>query len=102
MRPMLERFERHGVVYVAINRFLPGIRALFFVAAGMSGLPLKKVLLWGAVSAAAWNGLIIAVGFAVGKNWERLLEILKSYTLVAWTGVGGVVLGLVARWFARR
>lgn len=102
MAPILERFERHGAVYVAINRFLPGIRALFFVAAGMARLPLRKVLLWGAVSAMAWNGLIIGAGFAMGKNWDRLLGLLRTYTTVAWILVGLVVVGLLVRWFVRR
>lgn len=102
MEPILERFRRHGAIYVALNRFLPGIRALFFVAAGMARLPLWAVLLWGAVSAAAWNALIIAAGFALGKNWERLLELLGTYTTGAWILIGLVVVVLLIRWFARR
>jgi membrane protein DedA with SNARE-associated domain len=95
---IVDRFERHGAGYIAVNRFLPGIRALFFVAAGMARLPMGKVIMWGAVSAAAWNALIIGAGFAVGKNWDRLLELLHTYTLVAWIIVGVVVISLVVRW----
>ena len=95
---IVDRFERHGAVYIAVNRFLPGIRALFFVAAGMARLPVGKVILWGALSAAAWNALIIAAGFAVGKNWDRLSELLRTYTMVAWIVVGVVMILLVVRW----
>lgn len=102
MQPLLDRFEKHGAIYVAINRFLPGIRALFFVAAGMAELPYGKIMLWGAVSAATWNGLIIGAGFAIGSNWERLLGLLRTYTAVAWVVVGLAVLGLIIRWFFRR
>jgi membrane protein DedA with SNARE-associated domain len=100
--PILVKFERHGAAYVAVNRFLPGIRALFFVAAGMARLPLGKVLLWGAVSAAAWNALIIGAGFALGKNWERLLELLRTYTTIAWIAIGAVILALLIRWMFKR
>ncbi len=96
------RFERHGAVYIAVNRFLPGIRALFFVAAGMARLPVGKVILWGAVSAAAWNALIIGAGFAVGKNWDRLSELLRTYTLVAWIVVGVVIATLIVRWWLKK
>ncbi len=99
---IVDRFERHGAVYIAVNRFLPGIRALFFVAAGMARLPVGKVILWGAVSAAAWNALIIGAGFAVGKNWDRLLELLRTYTLVAWVVVGVVVAALIVRWLVKK
>ena len=99
---IVDRFERHGAVYIAVNRFLPGIRALFFVAAGMARLPVGKVILWGAVSAAAWNALIIGAGFAVGKNWDRLSELLRTYTMVAWIVVGVVIAALIVRWFLKK
>ena len=102
VQPILEKFEKHGAVYVVVNRFLPGIRAFFFIAAGMAGLPLWKVLAWGAISAAAWNGLIIAVGFAIGKNWDRLLGLLRTYTTGAWILIGIVIVALVIRWFVKR
>lgn len=101
--PLLARFERHGAAYVALNRFLPGIRALFFIAAGMAGVPFKKVMFWGTVSAALWNALIVAAGFAAGKNWELLLSWLKHYTAAAWAVLGIVLLIAVARfvWMTR-
>jgi membrane-associated protein len=100
--PLIARFERRGAAYLALNRFLPGIRALLFVAAGMARLPAWKVLAWGAASAALWNALIIAAGFAVGANWPRLLEWLRTYTAIAWIAVGLIVLALVARRLLRR
>jgi membrane protein DedA with SNARE-associated domain len=100
--PLVIRFERHGSAYIAINRFLPGIRALLFVAAGMARLPVSRVLLWGAISAAVWNALIIAAGFAVGASWPRLLGWLRTYTTVAWIAVGLVVLALLAGRLLRR
>jgi membrane-associated protein len=100
--PLIARFERRGAAYLALNRFLPGIRALLFVAAGMARLPAWKVLAWGAAAAALWNALIIAAGFAVGANWPRLLEWLRTYTAIAWIAVGLIVLALVARRLLRR
>ena len=100
--PLLERFARHGAAWVAVNRFLPGIRALFFVAAGMARLPAWKVIAWGAVSAAAWNALVIGAGLAVGSNWDFLLGLLRTYTTAAWIVVGSVVAGLIVRWAVRK
>jgi membrane-associated protein len=102
VQPLLAKFEKHGAVYVVINRFLPGIRAFFFIAAGMARLPLWKVLAWGALSAAAWNALIIGAGFAIGKNWDELLGLLRTYTTAAWIVIGLVVVILIARWLWKR
>jgi membrane protein DedA with SNARE-associated domain len=75
---------------------------LLFVAAGAARLPWPRVLLWGAVSAAAWNALVIAAGFAVGTSWPRLLGWLRTYTTIAWIAVGLVALMLIARWLHGR
>jgi membrane protein DedA with SNARE-associated domain len=102
LAPIIGRFERHGPAYLAVNRFLPGIRALIFVAAGAARLPLGRVLAYGAISALLWNGLLIGAGFAVGGNWERLLELLRRYTAAVWILLGGAALALVALVVVRR
>jgi len=100
--PVVARFERHGAIFVAVNRFLPGIRALVFVAAGMARLPLRRVLAWGALSALLWNGLLIGAGFAIGDNWEALLALARRYALAAWAVVGAAALALSVLAFVRR
>ena len=82
------RFEKHGNRYLAANRFLPALRSLFFVGAGLARMPLRAVVFWGGLSAALWNGVLLAIGFAIGENLERLESLYARYTQVA--------LGLVA------
>ncbi len=86
------RYERHGNWVLAANRFLPALRAFFFIGAGLSGMPLRSVVLWGGLSAAVWNGLLLALGFAVGENFEQLEAIYASYSRVV---LGGLVVLLV-------
>jgi membrane protein DedA with SNARE-associated domain len=97
-----DRFNRYGAIYIAINRFLPGIRAFFFVAAGAAHMRLWKVLFWAAVSALIWNSLILGLGYAVGSNWERLRSIMSTYTLIAWIVVGVMVVGVICFWLLRK
>lgn len=84
---LVQGFERRGAAFLVTNRFVPGVRALFFVAAGVAGLRLRTVLLWSLVSAGLWNGLLVAGGLLLGANVERLADLVERYTLVA----GGVV-----------
>lgn len=108
-RERLERFEasyrRWGVALLAANRFLPGIRAFLFLAAGASGIPLRKVLLYGALSAALWNALLLGLGALVAQNLGELLAIFERYTRVAWfavaTGSAAVGIVLLVRRLAR-
>ena len=47
---------KRGNWYLAANRFLPALRAFFFVGAGLANMPLRAVIFWGGLSAAVWNG----------------------------------------------
>src|SRR4051794_310788 len=95
MRPQLdhliERFARHGGLYLAINRFIPSLRGLFFVAAGMARLPWWQVLIFGTLSALAWNALLLGLGLTVGQSWDRLRGAFETYGL-AFYGVAALVI----------
>lgn len=95
---VIHRFEKHGAAYLAVNRFLPAFRAVFFVAAGMAELPVWKVVVFGGLSAAVWNAGILALGWAVGHNFEELRDIVEQYTVWSLAVVGLVVVAFVVRW----
>jgi len=95
---VLDGYKRFGPAFLVLNRFMPGIRGLFFVAAGMAGIPFRKVVFYSTVSAAAWNGLILFAGYAVGDNLALLESLFKTYMGVVWTLMGaGVVAWVVVR-----
>jgi membrane protein DedA with SNARE-associated domain len=95
-------FEKHGELYIVVNRFLPGIRAFFFYAAGYSGMRLSRVLFYAALSAVAWNLLIIGVGATLGANLDELEGLAWRYTEAVWVLLGAVVLFFVGRSLWRR
>ena len=96
------QLERHGAWYLAVNRFVPGVRAFFFVAAGMAGLRWPGVVLWAGVSALAWNALLLQVGFLLGDNLDGLEEILTQYATVVWIILAVVAAVLVVRFVRSR
>jgi membrane protein DedA with SNARE-associated domain len=96
---LVARFERHGVAYLALNRFVPALRGLFFIAAGMARLPWWKVAFWGLVSASLWNALLLGLGWVVGANLEKLQSYLSIYSYVA---IGVIAVVVVAVWIVRR
>src|SRR5690606_31961995 len=66
MARLAVRYRRHGRWFILANRFLPGARAIFFVFAGMSGVPFSQTLVLGGISAALWNAMLMGVGWSVG------------------------------------
>jgi membrane protein DedA with SNARE-associated domain len=97
MHALQHKMVERGTFLLVINRFLPSLRALIFVAAGASAMPLGKVLSLGALSALAWNLLMLAIGIALGGNIERLEDLFWTYQKVALIAVGAVLAGLFLR-----
>ncbi len=103
----LARFEasyrRWGDLLILGNRFLPGIRAFLFLAAGASRIPLRRVMLLGGFSAAVWNALLLAAGALIARNVEELVFLFQRYTQIAWALlVLAAVVWLVAILLRRR
>ncbi len=102
LKQVHDQMQRRGALLLLVNRFLPGIRALVFFAAGAGGMPLRKVLGWGTASAVLFNGAVLAVGFALGGNAERLQYVFARYQVAVYTLLALGVLALGVRWLANR
>jgi membrane-associated protein len=92
-------FERWGGWFLVAHRFIPALRAFVFVGAGLAGMSFARVLVLGALSAALWNALLLAAGWLVTDQWERLAEGVSVYSAVV-IGIA-VVAGLII-WSRRR
>lgn len=103
VRLIVSRFERWGASYLAINRFVPGVRALFFVAAGLADLRPAPVLFWALVSATAWNALLVGLGIGVGGNVDTLALWMSRHTFWVGVAVTLILMGASVRiWLAVR
>jgi membrane-associated protein len=102
----LMRFEagyrRWGVWLLVANRFLPGVRAFVFLGAGACGIPVGRVLLFGGVSAALWNALLLGAGGLLVGNLDEMMELVARYTSAAWIGMAAVAALLGVRALVRR
>ncbi len=95
-------YRRWGRWLLAANRFLPGIRAFVFVAAGASGIPLRAVLLLGGISAVLWNALLLGAGALVAHNSDELVALFDRYTEAASVAVGAALVAGAAALVLRR
>ncbi len=95
-------YRRWGSWLLLANRFLPGVRAFLFLAAGASGIPLGRVLFLGAVSAALWNALLLSVGAFLARNLGELVRWVEGYTRVAWSVLAAAALAWLVWWLLRR
>ncbi len=91
------QLERHDALYLILNRFVPAFRGLIFIAAGMSGLSVPRVLVLAGISAALWNALLVVVGTLLGYHLEGLLIFVESYT--RW--VLGGIFAIIGLWWLK-
>ena len=90
-------YAQHGAMYLAVNRFLPALRAFFFVGAGLSRMSARAVVLYGGISALLWNAILMGAGYAVGSNWDALRDLAERYTMATVLLIVVAVLAVIAR-----
>jgi len=96
-----KKMRAKGATILLVNRFLPALRSLIFVAAGASRMPVRQVLAYGAISAMAWNVLVMGAGLAVGGNLNRVQTLFDHYQRTALLLLAVVVLGFGLRMLRR-
>jgi membrane protein DedA with SNARE-associated domain len=95
-------FTRYGYLIIVINRFLTGTRAVVSFFAGMSELKLVPTSFLCFVSALFWNAILVACGYYLGQNWDRIGFYLNTYSQGVTAVAITAVLLLVARYIYNR
>jgi membrane protein DedA with SNARE-associated domain len=93
-------YARWGTPAIFISRFLPAFRALVPVFAGVTHVPLVRVLPPLAIASAIWYGALVYLGALASRNWEGIMTFFGSIS----TGllvVASVLVVLVGAWWVR-
>ncbi len=102
MERMRGFYERWGTPAIFLTRFLPGLRAVVPVFAGVSHQPFLRVLLPLATASGIWYGALVWGGVTAGRNLERVRALLGEVNVVLLAAAGAVVLALGFWWWRTR
>ncbi len=69
-------FDRHGGKTIFIARFIPVVRHLISIPAGLARMSLVPFIFYTAVGATLWNGFLTYLGVRLKENWR----IVQQYT----------------------
>ena len=97
-----EYFARHGGKTIFIGRFLPVVRHLISIPAGIARMPLPAFLTLTFLGASLWGGGLMILGYELGSRWESVATKAKRIDLLIAVGVVLVILAIAIRFVLRR
>ena len=83
-----EFFERYGARAIVLARFVPIVRTFITAVAGVGRMDLRRFLVFSAVGAVLWAGLVTIAGYYLGniefvkKNIEIILILVVLVSIV--------------------
>lgn len=88
-------FDRFGPKLVFFGRFIPVVRSMISIPAGMSNMPFLKFLTLTTLGTLIWNTVLIYIGVYVGENWKVWLGYIESYSHAMYVVLGLVIVAFV-------
>lgn len=92
-------FNKHGSSTAFWGRFLPVIRSLISIPAGMAEFSMKKFLLFTGAGSLIWNAALIMIGRTAGSSWQEFSVIIEEYSFIVLGVV--IVIGLIGYFIYR-
>ena len=97
-----EYFREKGNVSTFIGRFIPGIRQLISIPAGLSRMNFGAFLWWTFLGAFIWNCILALMGYIAAGQMDLIKEYSHELSVAILVLLGAVVLYYAMRWFIRR
>jgi membrane protein DedA with SNARE-associated domain len=95
-------FLKYGYFIILANRFLPGMRSVISLFAGLSELNIKKTALFASLSALIWNAGIIYLGLLFGRNVKYADKLISTYSEIVAIVLASVLAIYLLRYFILR
>ncbi|MGM0846561.1 MAG: DedA family protein [Bacillota bacterium] len=81
-------FDKYGYWSVFFCRFVPLIRSLISIPAGMSNMKFGPFLIFTTAGTFIWNIVLVNLGAQVGSSWEQIVHYIEIYSNIAYIVIG--------------
>lgn len=92
-----EYFKEHGKISTFIGRFIPGIRQLISIPAGLARMHFGYFLLYTFLGAFIWNCVLALLGYIAHGQMDLINEYSHELSVAILVIVGGVILYFVIK-----
>lgn len=80
-------FEKKGSNAVFYCRFVPIVRSLISIPAGMSNMPFGRFLILTTLGTIIWNTVLVCLGYKMGENWSVITDFTSKYKEITWLAI---------------
>ena len=78
-------FDRYGIKAVFFSRLLPVVRTFISLPAGFARVNMKKFIVYTFIGSLPWTMLILYIGWVLGDNWKKMLDVGHEASLAVAT-----------------
>lgn len=75
-------FKKQGDKTIFISRFIPVVRHLISMPAGIAKMAMHKFLVYTFIGATIWNFILLYAGFKLGAHWNRIHMLSKELDVI--------------------
>lgn len=95
-------FSRHGKATILIGRFLPVVRHIISVPAGVARMPLVPFFTQTFIGSTIWGTVLIMLGYSLGARSFEVARELKHVDLLIGLAIVAVLVAFAIRFVVRR
>ena len=97
-----EYFREKGNVSTFVGRFIPGIRQLISIPAGLSRMHFGAFLWWTFLGAFIWNCILAILGYVAAGQMSLIKEYSHELSVAILILLGAVILYYLIRWIIKK
>lgn len=95
-------FNSFGTKAIFFGRFVPVIRSLVSIPAGIAKTQLLVFIILTTLGSAIWNIVLISLGAYMGQNWEKIVTIFEEYSLIVAVLLVIIFIYFAIIWYKKR
>ena len=98
----IQWFDKYGYWTIFFCRFVPLLRSLISIPAGLTRMNLPLFMLFTTIGTLIWNIVLIYLGQAVGGNWQAIVYYMDIYSRIIYIVLIILAIFIIWKWFKRQ
>lgn len=97
-----EWFSKRGKLTVFFCRFIPIVRSLISIPAGIAKMNIYSFLILTTIGTFIWNTVLVYLGAFAGGSWETIVRYLNEYSVAAIIIMAIIAVAFIILYYKKR